>query len=290
MSTENETVLTKEEDITTQINDIDTSSKKKTREKKKKDKKEKKKHKGLKWIIIGGIVLVIVIYLIISSIIAKNRPSVVLYTNPRKESIRQTAEMSGTLKSLDKKTYYSLIDGNIKEVDIAVGDSVKRGEVLFEYDEEKLEKSVAYAELKKDAAEGSYDNSIQTSNKTGAKLSEALTNLSILDEQVVFAQNYVDDLQKKIDDKKAALSYEGAMLQVSLLDYAPGSYEHTELQKRIQENGYEQQYNSQIREWQDELTEATRILNDLKTHQSEMKTQKKRSSGCSNDERCKGRT
>ncbi|MCR4990024.1 MAG: efflux RND transporter periplasmic adaptor subunit [Lachnospiraceae bacterium] len=274
MSTENETVLTKEEDITTQINDIDTSSKKKTREKKKKDKKENKKRKGLKWIIIGGIVLVLVIYLIVSSIIAKSQPMVVFYTNPRKDAIKQTADMSGTLKSLDKKTYYSLIDGNIKEVDIAVGDSVKRGDVLFEYDEEKLEKSVTYAELKKDAAEGNYDNSIQTSNKTGAKLSEALTNLSILDEQVEFAQNYVDDLQKKIDDKKAALSYEGAMLQVSLLDYPMGSDEHTELQKRIQENGYEQQYNSQIREWQEELTEATRILNDLKTHQSEMKSQK----------------
>ncbi|MCR4787505.1 MAG: HlyD family efflux transporter periplasmic adaptor subunit [Lachnospiraceae bacterium] len=265
MSTDN--ILATGEDITAEINNIKTPAKTKKN-------KDKKPNKWLKWVIIGGIAALIVIYIAISSAIAKSAPPIVMVANPEKGTVKQTIDLSGTVKSLDKKTYFSLVDGTVAEVNFMVGDSVKKGDVLFKYDEEKLEKSVTLAELKKDAAEGSYNNSIQSNNKTGSKLSEALTNLSILDEQVEFAQNYVDDLQKKIDDKKASLSYEGAMLQVSLLDYYPGSEEYTELQKRIQENSYEQQYNSQVREMQDELTEATRILNDLKTHQTEMKSQK----------------
>ena len=279
MSTQNETILTKEEDITAQINDIKPSGDKAVRGKKHdkpvKNNKDKKSSKGVKWIIIGAVAAVIVIFIIVSNAIAKSAPPIVMVTSPKKGSIEQTIEVSGTIKSLDTKTYYSLVDGTVDSVDVMVGDSVKKGQTLFTYDEEKLEKSVAKAELKKDATEGSYNNSIQTNGKTGAKLSEALTNLTILDEQVEFAQNYVDDLQKKIDDKKASISYEGALLQISLLETAPGTEDYLNLQKRIQENGYDQQYNDQVRAWQEELTEATRILNDLKTHQSEMKTQKK---------------
>ena len=242
---------------------------------KKKPKKDKKPIKGLKLMIAGGIVALLVIFVAVSKAIANSAPPIVMVSNPQKGEISQTIDISGTIKSLDKKIYYSLIDGMISDVNVMSGDAVKKGDILFTYDAEKLEKSLTMAELKKSAADGSYDKSLQSNGKNGAKLSEALTNLSILDEQVEFAQNYVDDLQKKIDDKKASLSYEGAMLQVSLLDYSPASEEYMELQKRIQENAYEQQYNSQIRDWQDELTAATRILNDLKADQSEMKSQKK---------------
>ena len=273
MSNENQNVITKEEDITSQINDITPSKDKKT--KPKKEKKEKKSNKGVKWIIIGAVAAVIVAFIVISNMIAKNSPPIVMVTTAEKASIKQTIDISGTVKSLDKKTYYSLVDGSIDNVNVMVGDSVKKGATLFTYDAEKLEKSLTQAELKINAADGSYNNSIQSNGKTGAKLSEALTNLSILDEQVEFAQNYVDDLQKKIDDKKASISYEGALLQISLLETAPGTEDYLNLQKRVQENSYDQQYNSQIRDWQDELTEATRILNDLKADQSEMKSQKK---------------
>ena len=269
MNNENEKTLTKDEDITAQINDIKSSSGKK------KQKKDKKPIKGLKLMIAGGIIALLVIFVAVSKAIANSAPPIVMVSNPQKGEISQTIDISGTIKSLDKKIYYSLIDGMISDVNVMSGDAVKKGDILFTYDAEKLEKSLTMAELKKSAADGSYDKSLQSNGKNGAKLSEALTNLSILDEQVEFAQNYVDDLQKKIDDKKASLSYEGAMLQVSLLDYSPASEEYMELQKRIQENAYEQQYNSQIRDWQDELTAATRILNDLKADQSEMKSQKK---------------
>ena len=166
MSTENQTVITKEEDITSQINDIKPSKEKKA--KPKKEKKEKKSNKGVKWIIIGAIAAVIVAFIIISNIIAKNSPPIVMVTSAEKASIKQTIDLSGTVKSLDKKTYYSLIDGSIDNVNVMVGDSVKKGATLFTYDAEKLEKSLTQAELKKDAADGSYNNSLQSNGKTGA--------------------------------------------------------------------------------------------------------------------------
>lgn len=244
---------------------------KKHKEKKQRTPEEKKKRRR---IVIGVIVAVIVLWIVISNIIAANTPPVVYTTAATKGDIVQSIDASGPIKSLDKAVVYAPVEGKVGDVNVAVGDFVTEGTVLFTYDEETLNKSIETTTLKKSATDGGYNKSIESNNRVVSKLSEALTNLPVLDEQIPFAENYIDELEKKIEDKKAALSYEGAMLNVSLLDYSPYDEEYVELQKRIQENAYEQQHNKELRDMQEELEDANKILNDLKTLKSEMKSQK----------------
>lgn len=271
------------EDITEEINNIepadvkekklDKKAKKikKAKEKKQRTPEQKKKRRR---IVIGVILGLIVIYIVAGKIIAANTPPVVFTSSATTGDIVQSIDVSGTIGSLDKKTYYAPVEGQAGRVEVALGDYVNRGDVLFYYDEETLNKSVEAASLKKAAADGSYNKSIESNNRIVSHLSEALTNLPVLDEQIPFAENYIKELENKIENKKASLSYEGTMLNISLLDYSPISEEYVELQKRIQENQYEQQHNKEIRDLQDELDEANKILNDLKTLKSEMKSQK----------------
>lgn len=244
---------------------------KKHKEKKQRTPEEKKKRRR---IVIGAIVGVIVLWIVVSNIIAANTPPVVFTTTATKGDIVQNIDASGPIKSLDKAVVYATVEGKVGDVNVLVGDFVTEGTVLFNYDEETLNKSIETATLKKSATDGGYNKSIESNNRVVSKLSEALTNLPILDEQIPFAENYINELEKKIEDKRAALSYEGAMLNVSLLDYSPYQDEYVELQKRIQENAYEQQHNQELRDMQEELEEANKILSDLKTLKSEMKSQK----------------
>ena len=244
---------------------------KKHKEKKQRTPEQKKKRRR---IVILSIVGVIVLWVVASNIIAANTPPVVFTGTATKGDIVQSVDVSGPIKALDKTVFYAPVEGKVGDVNVKVGDYVTSGTVLFNYDEETLNKSIETANLKKTAADGSYNKSIESNNRVVSNLSEALTNLPVLEEQIPFAENYIDELEKKIADKKAALSYEGAMLNVSLLDYSPASEEYKELQKRITENQYEQQNNKELRDMQEELEDANKILSDLKTLKSEMKSQK----------------
>ncbi len=79
-----------------------------------------------------------------------------------------------------------------------------------------------------------------------------------------------------MDEKKAALAHEGALLQISLIDWAdqPDSDEYENLQKLVQLNTYEQANNEQIRAWEEEIKTYTEMLSNCKEYKAEMKSQK----------------
>lgn len=106
-----------------------------------------------------------------------------------------------------------------------------------------------------------------------------------MEQQITDSENYVKELEKKIDDKKTWLAHEGTLLQVSLLDWSdqPGSEEYLNLQKLIQFNTYEQQNNKDILAWQEEVELYQEKIAAYKEYRSEMKSQKSSSEGGSMD-------
>lgn len=183
-------------------------------------------------------------------------------------------DSSGAIKSLDQKVYFSPIDGTVADVKVSLGDAVKAGDVLVTFDDARIDKDIQNASLKKDAAEGSYSNSLQTNGRTCSNLNEALAALPDLQAKIEYAKGVVKFLEDKIADKKASLSYEGSQLQISLLDYYPGDEEYSNLQKLIQDNNYQQGNNAEIREWESQLKAANDILSELKSDEATMKSKK----------------
>lgn len=235
-----------------------------------------KKKKVIKRSIIGGAAGVFVLFIVASNLAAANAKPVVYTAQVVKGDIEQSLSTSGTVVSDEVKVYFAPVSLQVGTIDVKAGESVAKGEAVITYDAEDLADEKKLAELKLQKQEGSYQDSVWKNNESLGDLSEANVNLEVLEQQITDIDNYVKQLQKQVDDKKAALAHEGALLQISLLDWAdqPDSEEYQNLQKLVQLNSYEQTNNAQLREWQDEITKYTEMLNNCKEYKSEMKSQK----------------
>ena len=271
-----------------QVNEADESkaeavnektAKKALKEKKKKEKqpvdpaKKKKRRKIILFVVLGALVLLF----ILSKLLGGNgAAAIVTTTQAQIGDLQQTIDTSGTVKTGESKVYFSDVDVKVGEVKVQAGDAVKAGDVLLNYDADDLAAAKERAELKRQSAEGSYLNSVQTNNEKLGDLSEASTNLEVLDQQIADTEAYIKNLEAKISKKKSDLAHEGALLQISLIDWQdqPDSDEYQNLQKLVQLNNYEQQNNEEIKSWQDELDVYNDMLSKYKEYRSEMKSQK----------------
>ena len=237
---------------------------------------KKKKRKIIRRCVLGGVVVLFVLFRITTSISAKNAGLIVQTEAVTIQDIEQTMNTSGIVKSEETKTYFAPLSLKIGSVSVAAGDSVQKGQPLIVYDADALENTRQMEELKQQASEGGYESSIYKNNKYIRELGEANVNLDVLEQQIADSENYVKELQQKIDDKKAALAHEGTLLQISLLDWSdkPDSEEYLNLQKLIQYNSYEQQNNKDIQAWQKEIETYQEIIAGYKEYRSEMKAQK----------------
>ncbi len=263
----------------------DKEEKKREKLEKKKEKKEKKnkadkpKKKLKKRWIFGGIAALLVVLIVVNSVRNGNAAPVVYTASVALQDLEQTISTSGTVKSDETEIYYAPVAVKIGEVNVSAGDMVKAGDVLIAYDETALADAKKQAELKLQSNDGGYESSIAKDNKYIAELGEANVNLDVLKQQIEDCENYVKELNKKVSDKQAALAREGALLQISLIDWSdkPDSEEYENLQKLIQLNSYEQQNNQEIRAWKEEISEYEDKVAAYKEYKSEMESQKKSS-------------
>ncbi len=247
---------------------------KKKKEKKPLDAKARKKRRK---IIIFSILGAVAVLFVVSRMFGGNGAQMAVATTAAiTGEIEQTIDTSGTVTTEKTKSYFSNVDVRIGSVPVKAGDAVKAGDVLLSYDEEDLNKKIELARLQAQSTEGSYKNSVQSNNEKLGDLNEADINLEVLDQQIADTEAYIMNLENKIEKKKSDLAYEGALLQISLLDWKdqPDSDEYLNLQKLVQLNSYEQQNNEEIKGWQDELDVYNEMLSDYKEYRSEMKSQK----------------
>lgn len=293
-----ETVMAKKEvqDVTTAESSLTEMAQAgeengKGRKKKRKEPKDKKpmdkarKKKIIRRSILGGVALVIVLFMVANSMAAQNMGMMVSTVTATVQDLEQNLSTSGTVKSEEAKTYFAPVAVKVGTVDAAAGDSVKKGQSLLQYDADALAEAKQLAQLKLQANEGGYESSIYKNNKYIAELGEANVNLGVLEQQISDSENYVKELEQKINDKKAALAHEGTLLQISLLDWSdqPDSEEYLNLQKLIQYNSYEQQNNKEVAAWQREIDTYQEMIAAYKEYRSEMKSQKSASEGGSMD-------
>lgn len=240
-----------------------------------------KKKKVVKRSIIGGIAGVFVLFIVVSNISAANAKPMVQVVTVTKADLEQTLSTSGSVVSGEAKTYFAPVSVEVGTINAVAGDTVKKGEPIITYEETSMTNAKRTAELTLQANEGNYSSSVQKNNESWGDLNEANVNLEVLETQITDIDNYIKTLQKKVDDKKAALAQEGALLQISLIDWAdqPDSEEYENLQKLVQQNSYEQVNNAEIRAWQEEINKYSDMLANCKEYKAEMKSQKSAADG-----------
>lgn len=224
-------------------------------------------------IIAGALIAVITIGTI--SINANASMKVEAYTADIGK-LSSVLEVNGNVETDTQKTYYSKVDGTIGQIHVKEGDFVKKGDIIVSYDAAEIERLAAIAQYYEQADMGSYNNSMQTGNRTAALYGEATHNLKVLDQQIADTQAALTQKENELARRRAALADEGAKLQISLIDWAdePDSDEYENLQKLVQTNAYEQQYSSDILQMQEEINSLNVSLAEMRTYKAEMTSQK----------------
>ena len=200
--------------------------------------------------------------------------------------LAQYTELNGSIVSDTVREYYSRVDSRIGKVLVKEGDYVKKGDLLISYDEEDLKLKTELAKANASSKDESLNGRLSADSRMAGMYAEASSAMSSLDNDIAMYQAEIDRLDAQIISAKAALANEGARLQVSLIDHADDkanadlddndilSDNYNRIQKDIQYNAYEQNYNSQILSMEQLKNEYSVLLADCKQRRSEMFSQK----------------
>lgn len=163
---------------------------------------EKKKRRKRIWmgIIAAGLVLFVV-----SRMFAPEVLPMVTVRQAQTETIEQTVDTSGTVKTELKKTYFSPLSAQISECKVAPGDAVAAGDVLLAYNAEDLKNRESEAQLQNDEAYYTYQDTVGKSNADAAEYGRSSHDIEILEQQVADWKESVRALKQYITDMNCFL-------------------------------------------------------------------------------------
>ena len=223
--------------------------------------------------ILGGALAVVVATGSIVSIYAKAAVKVSSYTIA-KSDMQQVLELNGTVVSNDSDMFFADTNLKVDKVYFKVGDEVKKGDLLVSFDEDEIGKQIALLNLDAEAKEGSYQNALQVSDKYSALYSEATRNLGVLNQQIKDTEEAIINKQAEINKRCSDLAYDGAKIQVAIVDNSADADKTKEYQKQLYNNAYVQNYDSELVRLQEELGRLNTQLAGFKEYKAEMTSQK----------------
>lgn len=161
----------------------------------------KKKKRIIRLSVIGGIVLLLVGYITVSSIAASKAGIMVKTIQALTGDVESDLSLSGTIKGEFSRTYFSSVNGDIGEVHVKLGDAVKEGDQLVSYNLERVENSLNQQLLTSEASESSYQSALSEHSKNYKQLEKAVND--IIDYQLLmnYQENYIQDLEDSIQDE-----------------------------------------------------------------------------------------
>ncbi len=261
--------------------------------------KKRKKRKKAPVIIAIIVVILFVIYKMMScGANAAASMAVVTTTTAQRGDLQDSISISGTVMGQKKATVYAKASGYVAEVPVQVGDSVAEGDVVLTYDMEALEKQLSQAQLQYTKGNAVYQSAVDNNNDNKAKLTEANTNLKVLEQQIKDYSALVERLQDELTAEQNsasnglvgqsyALNKQATELQKEMLALTPGSQEYLtkeqELQK-VQESLSQVQMQQQmvgssdrVKELKKQLTEAQKQVAEFEANKAKMESQQQSS-------------
>jgi len=200
-----------------------------------------------KKIIIGVVLIAIIATIVGLRITSKNKKQVVTVktSNVVMGDVKMYLSTTATIKSKNEKDYYASATAKISNVNVTVGDKVKKGDTLLTYDTADLNNQLSTAQInynnaisqKKDAVNKDTDakNTIaKTSDNpaNAASISEAKASL-LSDEKVTQLDNAIASAKATLDSAKIKLSQNsyiksdinGVVTDVNVISGQTGSQE-----------------------------------------------------------------
>ena len=173
-------------------------------------KKEKKvltpaeKKKRRKRIVMGVVAACLALF-IVSRMFAPEVLPIVMVRQAQTETLEQTVDTSGTVKTENRKTYFSPLSAQVAECKVAAGDAVQAGDVLLVYNAEDLKSREDEAKLQNDEAYYTYQDTVGKSNADAAEFSRSSHDIAILEQQVEDWKANVRAMKQYITDMNCFL-------------------------------------------------------------------------------------
>lgn len=200
-------------------------------------------------------------------------------------SIEEFVSVKGMVESEETKTYFAPATGKLASVEVTMGDVVKAGDMLITYDMEDLETALLQASLQYQLEDGSYQGSMAENNDAQKKLTEANTNIAVLEQQIKDQEVYVKNLQAALEtmqvNKSNSMTQQTMQLQQQLLELEEDPITNASKIAEVQLALQNLQYQSQLIETtgdavelQKTLTQEQERLLGYQEYLAEMKAQK----------------
>lgn len=161
----------------------------------------KGKRKRKKTVVIIVILVIVALLLILRGCGGGGEAAAVVTTaSAVRGGIQESVSTSGNVAAEEVKVFFAPTGGKLQSVNVEAGDAVKAGDLLIAYDEAQLESDFRQASLQQDKTNANYNGAIADSAQNSAKLSEANTNLPVLEQQLADKKAYLRDLQSRLSE------------------------------------------------------------------------------------------
>lgn len=142
---------------------------------------------------------------------ANTGQSNVKYTTLKKTNISTSISSSGAIKSGDSTNIYSNLEYNVAAINVAVGDVVKKGDVLATIDTTTLQEQIAESEQTLASNETKNKLSLATAKQKYENLKYLYDNN--LNTDIINAENALDSAKLNLDHETKTYEYDKVMLQ-----------------------------------------------------------------------------
>lgn len=260
-------------------------------------KQGKKKRKKAPVLIAVVLILFIVVWRLVSCSASGKAGAYVQTTQAIIGDLQESISTSGSVASEEEKIYFAPVAGTLGSIKVTAGDSVKKGDILISYNEEQAEKTFQQATLQQTISDSTYQGTLSENSKNQAKLREANTNLSVLDQQIKDNEAYLEQLQDALSknqretsvglsDESYNLGVRAASLQQEMAALDPTSPEYAEKAKQLQEVNAAQSRNSYLQQiaasnssdyvvnMEKEIANVNKKLTEYREYKAEMESQK----------------
>lgn len=141
---------------------------------------------------------------------------------PTQEVTRQDVtaylEVSGKVKSLKTKTYYSPVNATVKEYTAKPGQLVSVGTTLVSFDTNSLERDNQKADLTRSATVNTNQDVLDKASQARAEADVAQSNVRIIQGDIDRYKAFINDLKKSISDRTIQLSNQASVSAESALE------------------------------------------------------------------------
>lgn len=202
----------------------ETREEKRARKKEKKEKKasgqkmdSRKKKKIVRRCVLGGVAVLVIGVIVYGNVAAKNARIPVSTVAVTKGDIEETLNTSGTVQSEISKSYFPPAEVVVENLQVSLGDAVKKGDKLLDYDTEKAEYKQKTAALQSKSSGNGYAGAIYDSKTQEQKYVDAQNNLLNVEPMIYSQKEYIKNCESWLEDdisrKKVEIYHEQYKVQ-----------------------------------------------------------------------------